>query len=214
MPKAVLVTAAARYPASVGFSDVKKDLQSPELAERLRTDVFVFHGYSELYVEDSWEEGDPGLGCRTMRAVRDSVVGPGAPARRLAWPSESPVRIELPPSALFDRYLTTFPHFLGGQTWRSRGTAPQGRGPRATPASSGDSCDLSLGRDRCGWQRWVTTRAPHGARLASDFDGAGSTYGRELLQWPGLPRAPRSCGIRGRWLRHWPRARTPRRRQT
>src|SRR5437764_547388 len=52
IPKAVVLTAAARsigIPARVGFSDVKNHLQSAKLAERMGTDVFVFHGYSELY---------------------------------------------------------------------------------------------------------------------------------------------------------------------
>ena len=51
IPKAVVLTAAARslgIPARLGFSDVKNHLQSPKLAQRMRTDVFVFHGYSEM----------------------------------------------------------------------------------------------------------------------------------------------------------------------
>ena len=53
IPKAVALTASARslgIPARLGFSDVKNHFQSAKLAERMGTDVFVFHGYSELYV--------------------------------------------------------------------------------------------------------------------------------------------------------------------
>jgi len=62
IPKAVVLTAAARslgIPARLGFSDVKNHLQSPKLAERMGTDVFVFHGYSELYVHGAWRKATP-----------------------------------------------------------------------------------------------------------------------------------------------------------
>lgn len=62
VPKAVVLTAAARslgIPARLGFSDVKNHLQSAKLAERMGTDVFVFHGYSELYVQGAWRKATP-----------------------------------------------------------------------------------------------------------------------------------------------------------
>ena len=62
IPKAVLLTAAARslgIPAGLGFADVKNHLQSPKLAERMRTDVFVFHGYSTLHVQGAWRKATP-----------------------------------------------------------------------------------------------------------------------------------------------------------
>jgi transglutaminase-like putative cysteine protease len=62
IPKAVLLTAGAGslgIPARLGFSDVKNHLQSAKLAERMGTDVFVFHGYSELYVDHAWRKATP-----------------------------------------------------------------------------------------------------------------------------------------------------------
>lgn len=62
IPKAVVLTAAARslgIPARLGFSDVKNHLQSPKLAERMGTDIFIFHGYSELYVGGAWRKATP-----------------------------------------------------------------------------------------------------------------------------------------------------------
>lgn len=63
VPKAVVLTATARalgIPARLGFSDVRNHLQSPKLAERMGgTDIFVFHGYSELYVEGAWRKATP-----------------------------------------------------------------------------------------------------------------------------------------------------------
>lgn len=62
IPKAVLLTAAARaigIPARLGFSDVRNHLQSERLFELMGTDLFMFHGYSDLYLEGSWRKATP-----------------------------------------------------------------------------------------------------------------------------------------------------------
>jgi transglutaminase-like putative cysteine protease len=62
IPKAVAFTAAARslgIPARLGFSDVRNHLQSDRLAALMGTDLFVFHGYSELYLAGSWRKATP-----------------------------------------------------------------------------------------------------------------------------------------------------------
>lgn len=51
VPKSVLLTAAARnqgIPARLGFADVRNHLTSEKLAQSMGTDVFMWHGYSEL----------------------------------------------------------------------------------------------------------------------------------------------------------------------
>ena len=57
VPKAVLLTAAARQvgiPARLGFADVQNHLTSEKLEARMGTDVFHWHGYSELFLGDRW----------------------------------------------------------------------------------------------------------------------------------------------------------------
>ncbi len=57
VPKAVLLTAAARHAgigARLGFADVRNHLTSDKLEERMGTDVFYWHGYSELLLGDRW----------------------------------------------------------------------------------------------------------------------------------------------------------------
>ena len=61
-PKAILLTAAARaagVPARIGFADVRNHLATPKLLDRLGTDVFVFHGYSELFLDGRWLKAAP-----------------------------------------------------------------------------------------------------------------------------------------------------------
>ncbi len=63
VPKAVLLTAAARaagIPARLGFADVRNHLQTDTLRDRMGgTDVFVYHGYSELLIDDRWVKATP-----------------------------------------------------------------------------------------------------------------------------------------------------------
>jgi len=55
--KSVLLTAAARnqgIPARLGFADVRNHLSSEKLLESLGTDLFIWHGYSELLLGGRW----------------------------------------------------------------------------------------------------------------------------------------------------------------
>ena len=62
MPKAVLLTAVARargIPGRVGFADVRNHLSTDKLAARMGDDVFIWHGYCELYVNEKWVKATP-----------------------------------------------------------------------------------------------------------------------------------------------------------
>jgi transglutaminase-like putative cysteine protease len=59
IPKAVLLSAACRaegVPARLGFADVRNHLQSEKLGERMGTDLFVYHGYSEIWIDGAWRK--------------------------------------------------------------------------------------------------------------------------------------------------------------
>lgn len=60
--KAALLAACARavgIAARVGFADVKNHLTTPALRERMGTDLFVYHGYTELLLEGKWVKATP-----------------------------------------------------------------------------------------------------------------------------------------------------------
>jgi transglutaminase-like putative cysteine protease len=62
VPKAALLAACARaagIPARVGFADVKNHLTTPRLAEFMGTDLFIYHGYAELYLDERWVKATP-----------------------------------------------------------------------------------------------------------------------------------------------------------
>jgi len=57
VPKSVLLTAAARnrgIPARLGFADVRNHLTSEKLSRQMGTDLFIWHGYSELLLGERW----------------------------------------------------------------------------------------------------------------------------------------------------------------
>ncbi len=60
--KAVLLTAVARHqniPCRLGFADVTNHLSSKRLRELMGTDLFVYHGYSEFFLEEKWVKATP-----------------------------------------------------------------------------------------------------------------------------------------------------------
>lgn len=71
--KAALLAACARaagIPARVGFADVKNHLTTPRLAERMGTDLFVYHGFSELWLEGKWVKATPAFNLDLCRKFR------------------------------------------------------------------------------------------------------------------------------------------------
>lgn len=62
VPKAVLLAAccrAAGIPARLGFADVRNHLSTERMRRLMRTDVFRWHGYAELLLDDRWVKATP-----------------------------------------------------------------------------------------------------------------------------------------------------------
>ena len=60
--KAVVLTALARavgIPSRLGFADIRNHLAPKKLMERMGTNVFVYHGYSELWLNNKWIKATP-----------------------------------------------------------------------------------------------------------------------------------------------------------
>ncbi|MBT3388320.1 MAG: transglutaminase family protein [Desulfobacula sp.] len=60
--KAVLLAACARsqkIPARLGFADVKNHLTTKRLMKLMGTDVYVYHGYTELFLNSKWVKATP-----------------------------------------------------------------------------------------------------------------------------------------------------------
>ncbi len=60
--KAVVLAAVARaegIPARLGFADVRNHLTSPRLKKIMGTDLFAYHGYTELFLRGKWVKATP-----------------------------------------------------------------------------------------------------------------------------------------------------------
>ncbi|MBA7586465.1 hypothetical protein ES708_28466 [subsurface metagenome] len=60
--KAVLLTALARgagIPAGLGFARLRNNLLPERTIKRLGTNIFPFHGYAELYLDEKWVKATP-----------------------------------------------------------------------------------------------------------------------------------------------------------
>jgi transglutaminase-like putative cysteine protease len=60
--KASLLCALGRargIPSRVGFADVRNHLASAQLLEMMGTDLFVYHGFTEFYLEGKWVMATP-----------------------------------------------------------------------------------------------------------------------------------------------------------
>lgn len=60
--KAILLTALLRsvlIPARLGFSDVVNHLSSKKLLERMGTNIFYYHGYVEVFLNERWVIATP-----------------------------------------------------------------------------------------------------------------------------------------------------------
>jgi len=71
--KAALLAACARavgIPARVGFADVKNHLTTSRLAERMGSDLFVYHGFTELWLEGKWVKATPAFNLELCRKFR------------------------------------------------------------------------------------------------------------------------------------------------
>ena len=62
VPKATLLAAAARasgIPARVGYADVRNHLSTERMRSVIGTDLYIWHGYTELWVDGAWVKCTP-----------------------------------------------------------------------------------------------------------------------------------------------------------
>ena len=60
--KAIVLAAVARasgIPSRLGFADVRNHLSTERMRQLMRTDTFIFHGYTELFIEGRWVKATP-----------------------------------------------------------------------------------------------------------------------------------------------------------
>ncbi len=75
--KAALLCALGRacgIPTRVGFADVRNHLATRQLLEFLGSDLFVFHGFTEFFLEGRWVKATPAFNLELCRRHRVSPL--------------------------------------------------------------------------------------------------------------------------------------------
>ncbi len=128
VPKAVVLTAAARaagIPARLGYADVKNHLQSERLRAAMGTDLFVWHGYSVLYLGGRWAKASPAFNVElcerfgvppldfdgTEDALLHAYTGDGR--RHMEYVNDHGVFTDLPFETIMSAFRETYPQAAG-----------------------------------------------------------------------------------------------------
>lgn len=125
--KAILLAAGWRalgIPARLGFVDVVNHLATARLLELLRTDVFVFHGYAEAFLDGRWVKATPAFNAALCErfgteplafdGVHDAVLQPlnREGARFMEYVRERGTFDDFSLEAMVAAWKETYPHFF------------------------------------------------------------------------------------------------------
>ena len=127
--KAALLAASARVigvPARVGYADVRNHLTSPRLYEKIKTDTFLWHSYTDLYLSGRWVKATPafdlalcerlGLKPLEFNGDGDSLFHPfdRAGRRHMEYLNDRGTFSDVPFDAIKADFITTYPSLMGG----------------------------------------------------------------------------------------------------
>lgn len=68
--KAILLAACCRsmgIPARLGFADVRNHLSTARMRDLMKTDVFFWHGYTSILINDAWVKATPAFNIELCR---------------------------------------------------------------------------------------------------------------------------------------------------
>jgi transglutaminase-like putative cysteine protease len=70
VPKAALLAACCRalgIPAKLGYADVRNHLSTARMREHMKTDIFLWHGYTAIYLGGEWVKATPAFNVELCR---------------------------------------------------------------------------------------------------------------------------------------------------
>lgn len=132
--KAALLAAACRavgIPARLGFSDVRNHLSTQRMRETVATDVFVWHGYTEVWLDDRWWKATPafnvelcdrfGLLPLEFDGRADSIYHPfdKTGQRHMEYLRERGSFVDVPLARIIADFREVYPAWLHGPQTRS-----------------------------------------------------------------------------------------------
>ena len=134
VPKAALLAAVARaagIPARLGFADVRNHLSTERMRETMKTDLFIWHGYTELWLAGAWRKATPafnielcekfGLLPLDFDGLHDSIYHAFDKAgnRHMEYVNERGAFDDLPLDRLVADFHATYPGWVPGDVLQS-----------------------------------------------------------------------------------------------
>jgi transglutaminase-like putative cysteine protease len=133
--KAALLAAACRasgIPARLGFADVRNHLSTERMRQTMQTDIFIWHGYTDIFIEGHWLKATPafnielcdkfGLLPLDFNGSEDSVYHPydRAGNRHMEYVQQRGSFDDMPLAQIVADFQTVYP------AWRPAGGAWSG----------------------------------------------------------------------------------------
>ena len=134
VPKAALMTAACRaagIPARMGFADVRNHLSTERMRETMKTDLFIWHGYTDIWLGGQWRKATPafnielcerfGLLPLEFDGASDSIYHPfdKSGQRHMEYVQQRGTFDDLPLAQIVADFRTVYSGWLTGDTTRS-----------------------------------------------------------------------------------------------
>lgn len=125
--KAILLAAVARaegIPSRLGLADVKNHLATERLRAQMGTDIFYYHGYTELFIDGKWVKATPAFNlalCEKFRVLpldfdgeTDSVFHPfdADNRRHMEYVADRGSFADLPFAEWREAMLTHYPDLM------------------------------------------------------------------------------------------------------
>lgn len=135
--KAAALAAVLRVheiPARLGFADVRNHLTSPRLRATLGTDLFVFHGYTEIMLAGRWVKATPAFNLSLCQRAgthplefdgsEDSVLHPfdTEGRRHMEYVRDRGTFADVPREAMLTAWREVYPP---DEVWMRQGPAPR-----------------------------------------------------------------------------------------
>jgi len=133
VPKAALLAAvcrAAGIPARLGYADVRNHLSTERMRQTMQTDLFIWHGYTDIWIDGAWRKATPafnlslcerfGLLPLDFDGVHDSIYHPfdRSGARHMEYLTQRGSYDDVPLAAMradFDRHYPAWMASLAEQ---------------------------------------------------------------------------------------------------
>jgi transglutaminase-like putative cysteine protease len=127
--KAGFLAAVARaegIPARLGFADVRNHLSTEKMREQMETDLFYYHGYTELKIDGKWVKATPAFNlalCEKFGVLplefdgeNDSIFHPltADGQKHMEYVNERGSRDDMPFDEISDCFREHYPYMFDG----------------------------------------------------------------------------------------------------